>query len=205
MASAAQITANQNNAQHSTGPRTVEGKSRVSQNAVRHGLSARHLVVREDERAEFAAFHQALAEELAPHGALESITFQELLHAAWNLQRFSRIEAELSTGEVDDFTSPESTAALDRLARYQARAQRSYYKALAELRTLQTDHALRLMKLSEEDSAHLPTVVSMSALAKQTQSDPTVDAVDLAMKMFDVEAKQFLSHARREREAPAAR
>ncbi len=205
MASPAQITANQANAQQSTGPRTLEGKSRVAQNAVRHGLTARHLVVRDDEREEFAAFHQALAEELDPQGALESITFQELLHAAWNLQRFSRIEAELSTGESGDFTNPDTIAALDRLSRYQSRAQRAYYKALAELRTLQTDRALRLQKLSEEDSAHLPAVLSMNDLTKQTQSDITAEAVDLALKLFDVETKQFLSRHRREQEAREVR
>ncbi|MCU1233852.1 MAG: hypothetical protein JWP63_1819 [Candidatus Solibacter sp.] len=204
MASPAQITANQANARHSTGPRSDEGKSRVAQNAVRHGLTARHLVVRDDEREAFAAFHQGLAEELDPQGALESITFQELLHAAWNLERFSRIETEVSTGESADFTNPETVAVLDRLSRYQARSQRAFYKAQAELRTLQTDRALRLQELSEEDSAHLPAVISMNALTKQSQPDPTSDALDLALKMFDVEANQFLSGRRREREARKA-
>lgn len=40
MASDAQIAANRNNAQRSTGPRTVAGKLRVSLNALRHGLAA---------------------------------------------------------------------------------------------------------------------------------------------------------------------
>ena len=40
MATAAQQRANQENAQHSTGPRTAEGKQRSSQNALKHGLCA---------------------------------------------------------------------------------------------------------------------------------------------------------------------
>src|SRR6266446_6403785 len=97
MASPAQVTANQANAQTSTGPRTPEGKARVSQNAIRHGLTARHLVIRPDEHEEFAALQDSLLTELDPQGAVETITFHELLHSAWSLHRFRRIEAECSS------------------------------------------------------------------------------------------------------------
>ncbi len=40
MASEAQISANRQNAEKSTGPRTDEGKAVASQNAVKHGLFA---------------------------------------------------------------------------------------------------------------------------------------------------------------------
>jgi hypothetical protein len=48
MASDAQIRANQANAQLSTGPRSPEGKERVSQNARRHGLNS-HVILPEDQ------------------------------------------------------------------------------------------------------------------------------------------------------------
>src|SRR3954453_15076367 len=121
MASPAQITANQANARLSTGPQSAEGKARVSQNAVRHGLTSKHLVLREDEQEDFAAFLAELSAELDPQGPVETITFQEVVHAAWNLRRFRRIEAETSLGTIDDFTDPQSTAVLDRLSRYQSR------------------------------------------------------------------------------------
>ncbi len=47
-ASAAKLAANRANAQHSTGPKTEEGKARVSHNAFKHGLD----------------FHQIAEEEL---------------------------------------------------------------------------------------------------------------------------------------------
>src|ERR1043165_5019241 len=104
MATPAQTLANQANAKLSTGPRSVEGKARVSQNAIRHGLTSKHLVIREDEKEEFATLHESLATELDPQGAVEIITFNEIVHAAWNLQRYRRIEVETSLGTLDDFT-----------------------------------------------------------------------------------------------------
>ena len=126
MATAAQITANQDNSSRSTGPRTAAGKSRVSQNALRHGLTAGYLVIREDKREEFAALQTALLAELAPEGAVETVTLPGLLHAAWNLQRFRCLEAD----DNPDLEDPAAAAFLDRLGRYQARAQRSWYRAL---------------------------------------------------------------------------
>jgi hypothetical protein len=201
MASAAQITANQTNAQHSTGPRTSEGKAHVSQNAVRHGLTARHPVVRDDEREEFAALRDGLAAELDPQGAVEAIAFQEILLAAWNLQRFSRIEAEVSSGTLEDFTNPATIAVLDRLSRYQARAQRAWLKGIAELRTLQTNRALRNRKLEPQEAAEVPAIASINDLTKQTHSEVTAEAINLASKMFDVETGIFRQRVRRDQTA----
>jgi hypothetical protein len=199
MASATQITANQANAEHSTGPRTDEGKARVSQNALRHGLTARHLVIRDDEHEEFAVLRDSLSSDLDPQGAVETIAFQELLHAAWSLHRFRRIEAEASRGTVEDFTDPATTTVLDRLSRYQARAQRAWQKALQELRVLQTNRALRALKLSQQEAAEVPAIASINDLTKQTHSEVTAEALDLAIQMIDYEAGVGTLKARQER------
>ncbi len=195
MATPAQIIANQANAQHSTGPRTAEGKQCVSQNAVRHGLTSVHLVIRDDEREEFNALHDSLSEELDPQGAIEESTFRELLHAAWNLHRFRRIEAEASLGTIDDFTDPQTTAVLDRLSRYQSRAQRAYYRALAELRTLQTNRALRAQKLDEEIEAEVPAITDINNLTKQTRSEVMAEAMKQAINMMDYQTSMLTLEA----------
>jgi hypothetical protein len=207
MSSPAQFTANQTNAQSSTGPRTPEGKARVSQNALRHGLTARHLVIRPDEHEEFATLQDALLTELDPQGAVETITFHELLHAAWNLHRFRRIEAECSAGSPADFAEPSTTTVLDRITRYQSRAQRAYYKALQELRTLQTNRALRAVKLDEEDESAVPTITDISELTKQTHSEVTAEAMKQAINIVDYQAGVLRLHAMRNlqgRNAPSS-
>jgi hypothetical protein len=201
MATAAQIVANHANAQHSTGPRTAEGKARSAQNAIRHGLTSRHLVIRDDEREEFEALQESLSAELAPQGAVEAVVFQELVHAAWNLARFRRIEAEASTGTAADFSDPATTVVLDRLGRYQARTQRAYYRALQELRTLQTNRALRAFKLKEEEEAEVPAITDINELTKRSQSEITAEALNLALKMVDYEASTYKVNAIRKRVA----
>ena len=199
MTSAAQLAANHANAQHSTGPNTAEGKARVSHNALRHGLTARHLVIRDDEHEEFTALQDSLSEQLDPQGAMETLAFQEILHAAWSLHRFRRIEAEASRGTVEDFTDPATTTVLDRLSRYQARAQRAWQKALQELRVLQTNRALRALKLSQQEAAEVPAIASINDLTKQTHSEVTAEALDLAIQMIDYEAGVGTLKARQER------
>ena len=199
MSSTPQLTANQANAQHSTGPRTDEGKARVSQNALRHGLTARHLVIRDDEREEYAELLNSLSSELDPQGAVETVAFHELLHAAWSLHRFRRIEAEASRGSVEDFTDPATTTVLDRLTRYQSRAQRAWQRALHELRVLQTNRALRAIKLDQQEAAEVPAIASINDLTKQTQSEVTAEALDLALQMVDYEVGIGTLEARQKR------
>ena len=197
MATRAQIEANQANAQLSTGPKTAEGKARVAHNAVRHGLTAKHLVVRDDEREEFESLRDQLLAEHDPQGPTESIIFDQLLHAAWNLQRFSRLEAEASLGTLDDFTDPQTTSVLDRLGRYQACNQRAFYRALHELRALQTN---RVLRQSKDLGPDVPVMADIAKLTKQSQSKPAVDPIVEEMNRgFTEIERQFALRRLRER------
>jgi len=60
MASAAQVLANRLNAQKSTGPHTAEGKAAVAQNAVKHGLLAREVVIKGEDPGEFEFYRDQM-------------------------------------------------------------------------------------------------------------------------------------------------
>lgn len=205
MATAAQILANRANAACSTGPRTAQGKARSARNALKHGLTAAQLVVREDERDDFEALRAGLRAELAPQGAVEILVFNDLLHAAWNLHRYRRIEAEHAGEALVPGQDLDRRDLLDRLARYQSRAQRAFYRALGQLRKLQTDRALRALKLTEEEDVTVPAIADINELTKQTQSEVIATALELALKMIDYEAGIFQLQNLRRRSSSGSR
>ena len=141
MASQAQLAANTANAQHSTGPRTPEGKTVSAQNRRKHGLTS-HDLVGADEQPEFESLRDALTADITPQGELELLQFDLLLHAAWNLHRIRKREASLVKDDLDPILDPAVQKDADRLALYYSRTERSYYRALRELRSLQTSRAV---------------------------------------------------------------
>src|SRR4030042_898187 len=92
MSTQAKIHANRLNAQKSTGPQTPQGKAVVSQNALKHGLSARHDVITTESQAEFDLHRDALLAELAPIGPMESILADRIVSLSWRLKRADQIQ-----------------------------------------------------------------------------------------------------------------
>ena len=89
---------------------------------------------------------QCGAQDARPEGALESAVFAQLLTHAWNLRRVSNAESRL-IAETDPIGGPEEAfPKLERFARYRRDLERSFYRALAELRQLQTQRAALLQQ-----------------------------------------------------------
>ncbi|HUY29252.1 MAG TPA: hypothetical protein VMV27_17715 [Candidatus Binataceae bacterium] len=90
------LAANRANAQLSTGPRTARGKARSAQNALKHGMLARGLVIPKlegrDAARRFDAMMRALVADLAPAGALEMLMVQEIGVCSWRLRRLLKYE-----------------------------------------------------------------------------------------------------------------
>ena len=120
---------------HSTGPRTPEGKARSSMNALKHGLTARDVILHDHEdREDFAALQTDLTAELNPTGVLETLLLNRLLRASWDLRRIERIEVESA-----DRRDPAMEKLQLSLERYKMRAERSFYRALHEIQALQVE------------------------------------------------------------------
>ncbi len=71
MTTSAQIRRNQQNAKHSTGPRTIAGKNRSRFNAVKHACTAKLVLLPEEKPAEFNEQTQAYFEHFMPQTRYE--------------------------------------------------------------------------------------------------------------------------------------
>jgi hypothetical protein len=146
MSSQAQIIANCANAAHSTGPKSVEGKARVSQNRTTHGLSGRSfLLPGEDERAYVKLFARLTVDHL-PSTATERALVQTAAQNQWRMERAISWETDLMTEALTGDPSQPSrlmtmfsksadpSEALAKLHRYEASLRRAWLSALKELR-----------------------------------------------------------------------
>jgi hypothetical protein len=70
--SEAQLNANRENAQHSTGPRTADGKAKAALNAGRHFLSGQTIVMPGDSLELYSASSKQFREEWQPVRHTES-------------------------------------------------------------------------------------------------------------------------------------
>jgi hypothetical protein len=103
LTSVRQIAANQGNAQRATGPRTVAGKARSAQNAMRHGILARAAVLPVAEtEGEWVAHCDAILAGLDPVGGLELHLAERVALALWRLRRVARFETEVLSLVFED-------------------------------------------------------------------------------------------------------
>ena len=148
MSTAAQINANQLNAQQSTGPRTPEGKSVVSKNSTKHGLSASYPVIRTpEEQTQFDALESAYQYELHPNAPSEQTLFKQLVLAAWNIDRCHRLESDLADStEIDPLLDDTAYKTLARIESYRARAERLFHRNLKILKAIPTTRPIQQNK-----------------------------------------------------------
>src|SRR5262249_3682203 len=87
--------ANRINAQRSSGPRTELGKSRSKMNALKHGLSAKKIVIGDEDPKEFEALRAALERDWQPETAFESELVDQLAGLFWRMRRVPAIKAAI--------------------------------------------------------------------------------------------------------------
>src|SRR4051812_4578109 len=151
MGTPAQNNANRANAQHSTGPRSVEGKAAASRNSLKFGIHARSMIIPGEDAAALDELTAAYDRQLQPVGPVEAALLKMLVRAKWMQQRYARAEAELlsfpnpfppdSKHRLGDAIhhNVANYDTLTRIFRRQQAAQRDWYKALDTLNKIQAE------------------------------------------------------------------
>ena len=119
---------------HSTGPRSIAGKDRSSQNARTHGLSSLtsvFVLLPGEDTKEWVQLVDDLNHEFHPVSRTERILVNDMAQSHWLTQR----AINLQTSSIED---PKAFALY---LRYQTTHHRAYYRALKQLLALQKARA----------------------------------------------------------------
>jgi hypothetical protein len=106
MTTSAQIRRNQQNAKHSTGPRTISGKNRSRFNAVKHACTAKLVLLPAEQPAEFNELTNGFFEHFRPQNPVEVVLTQDAVYCSWQLKRcceakWSRMRENAVVGDID--------------------------------------------------------------------------------------------------------
>jgi len=194
MPSPLQYAANRLNAMKSTGPASPKGKVRSSLNALRHGLTARVVVLPSEDMAAYEAFSKEIVDSLDPQTPMERQFAQTVADNQWRINRIRSVEdgmlADAHFEKAGDFDAEHpdihSTLTASRAFRnhsqdfvnlsiYEQRLHRSMKEALRQLDELQTKRRDRY-KTQMDDAIRLSNTEKMKGLPYDPAPDGFVYA-----------------------------
>jgi len=148
--SPAKLAANRANAQHSTGPRSEEGKNKSSQNAWRHGICAKRLFPtpeqQDREGEDFALILNGVGDHYRPVGFWENFWAEKVA-----IEAFRSVRVLSEEQGIFDSTLVFEIQSIDKILRYEAAANRQLAQAIKHLEHLQE---ARRAKFQQDPSSH---------------------------------------------------
>ena len=208
---------NRQNAAHSTGARTTEGRRRVALNALRHGLTGQTVVLPSDDVGAYEAHCAQFQTEFKPQGLLESKCVQTIADTYWRLERIQALDNNLFTlaahqddelhshplihGALAQAKSLDHNAdLLTRVSLYEQRLHRTLEKTKIELKQLQKERAEARDKALEQAAK-----ISMLKTALKKPWQPRDDGFEFSTqdvtawvrrKQLEFEAESFVREHR---------
>ena len=137
MSTPAQIAANQQNAQLSTGPKTEEGKAASSKNNLRHGFTGVFMILPWEKQEEFDTLLNELRAEHQPASMTETLLVEKMAQSYWLSQRAVKLQQIACFHDETD--SPERDKQVALYLRYQTTHDRTFHKCLSDLLKLRAE------------------------------------------------------------------
>jgi hypothetical protein len=121
MSSLRKVLASRANGARSNGPSTPLGKQRSSQNALRHGLLARCVVLENESRESFETLLGQHLDRFQPADGVEFGMIEEMVSSYWRMRRAWALETRMFENQIAaqpdaPSTADPASAELDRMA-----------------------------------------------------------------------------------------
>jgi hypothetical protein len=160
MSSAAQLAANQANAQYSTGAKTQEGKAISSRNALKTGLTGHTIVLPADDAQLYEEHLLAYADLFEPEGDRETELVQSIADCRWRIARIPGLEAALyARGQIEFAQLYEGHDERQRALLIGGETYTKYFKQLHNLQlqeqrlTRRADKEEQILKIMQKERA----------------------------------------------------
>ncbi len=178
MATEAQLAANRQNAQLSSGPVSPEGKNRSSHNAVKTGLTGQTVLLPSDSVEAYQAHVARLQKQFEPATGEERTLLQAIADTEWRLIRIPSLEAGiLAVGrcKMANLYPNEADPAV-RASFIEAEVQIAYRKDLSNLALQET----RLRRHRTVDTEKLTSLQTARKQAEQPRQN-----MSLAVRLYE--------------------
>jgi len=152
-----QQQANRQNARHSTGPKTPEGKAAIRFNALTYGLRTRATILPDENAADYSRLWDELEAQWQPQNRTERCYLETMVTSQWLLARVA--ESEKKVYMFIAFGEPQFRM-LAQVAKQRAQLERSFRTAIEDMKQSQKERQAREAQpaktLSPQPSAPSP-------------------------------------------------
>ncbi len=182
MASARQVAANRRNASLPRGPLSEEASAAIRENALKHGLTAKHVVLKHENYTDYQELRASIVTEYEPGTPQELRLADQIAQNYWRLLRSRRVEtatfenrlgtlkarlhidpaAEIDNDEGLSICMSNESRDFDTLRRYETGIERAWYRAIRELRATQKERREHQAEQAAEE-AYNPTLADTIA------------------------------------------
>ena len=135
-----QHQANRRNAQHSTGPKTPEGKAAIRFNALTYGLRTRQTILERENAADYCQLWDELEADWQPQNRTERCYLETMVTSQWLLRRIAegenQIYMQIGQGEL-------RFKMLAYVFKQRAQLERSFRTAIADMKQSQKERQTR--------------------------------------------------------------
>jgi len=159
-----QQEANRRNAQHSTGPKSPEGKNAIRFNALTYGLRTRATILPDENAADYSRLWDEMEADWQPQSRTERCYLETMVTSQWLLARLAESEKKvymfIAFGE-------KQFAMLAQVAKQRAQLERSFRTAIEDMKQSQKERQARTRQQPQPAQAAEPAAQPVPKPAAQ--------------------------------------